>query len=87
VHGSGLNFFLLGLQLPASVLGSVTNLFFGEGRNTSNPIIQRILALGSPLDESANDIIGVISTASIELSQSTLQDFSIIKYVGGGAKD
>lgn len=37
-----------------------------------------MLALGSTIDETANDILGVISTASIELTQSTPKDYIIV---------
>jgi hypothetical protein len=52
------------------VLGSVASLFLGDGRQHVNAVLKRLLALNSPVDEVANDILGVISTASIELSQS-----------------
>lgn len=55
--------------LPASILSSVASLVVGEGRASVNTISKRLLALGSPVDELANTILGVISTASIELSQ------------------
>jgi hypothetical protein len=57
-------------QLPASVLGSVAGLILGDGRQHVSDVLKRALALNSPIDETANDILGVISTASIELSQS-----------------
>lgn len=55
--------------VPASVLGSVASLFLGDSRPGVNAVLKRLLALGSSIDETANDILGVISTASIELSQ------------------
>jgi len=42
----------------------------GEEPKIHNPILWCIAALKSPIDKSTNDIIGAISTAAIELSQS-----------------
>jgi hypothetical protein len=41
----------------------------GNGRNTGNAVLKRLIGLKSPIDETVNDVIAVISTASIELSQ------------------
>ncbi|KAF8337099.1 heme peroxidase [Cantharellus anzutake] len=54
--------------LSSSVLGGLASIVLGEGNQSANPILKRLLALGSPTDELANDIIAVISSA-IELSQ------------------
>lgn len=56
--------------MPGSVLGSFASLVIGDTQSGSSAILQRLVALKSPLDEAAADVIAVISTASIELSQS-----------------
>jgi len=55
--------------VSASVIGSVASLFLGDHRPDVNGVLKRLLALGSTIDETANDLLGVISTASIELTQ------------------
>ncbi|KAF8307548.1 heme peroxidase [Clavulina sp. PMI_390] len=54
-----------------TMLASVAGLFLGDHRHGVNTVLKRLLSLGSSIDETANDILAFISTASIELSQST----------------
>lgn len=53
--------------LASSLLGGLTSIFLGEGQQ-GNPVLKRLLSLGSSTEEVANDILAVLSS-SIELSQ------------------
>ncbi|KAF8337113.1 heme peroxidase [Cantharellus anzutake] len=56
-------------SLPVSLINGLAGWFLGDVPQFTNRVLKRLLGLGAPLDEVANDIIGVISSASIELSQ------------------
>ena len=49
-------------------------LFLVNHPSGVNVVLACLLSLGSTIDETVNDILGVISTALIELSRSTIHD-------------
>ncbi|KAF9512279.1 hypothetical protein BS47DRAFT_1394408 [Hydnum rufescens UP504] len=55
--------------LTGSLIGPISNLILGHSSPYLDALLKRLLALQSPIDEVANDILAVISTSSIELSQ------------------
>ncbi|KAF9512302.1 hypothetical protein BS47DRAFT_1486396 [Hydnum rufescens UP504] len=52
-----------------SLIGPISNLILGHSSPYLDALLKRLLALHSSIDEVASDILAVISTSSIELSQ------------------
>lgn len=64
------------MQLTGAVLTAAHHLIQGSKQDYNDAIIKRFAQLNSPVTETATDVLGLIATASAELSQSEANKYS-----------